>query len=170
MTDDLPFWKAKTMQEMTRNEWESLCDGCAKCCLVKLEDEDSGALAFTDIACDLLDCETCGCGDYANRSVRVPDCVTLTPKNVDQLYWMPATCAYKLIAEGEDLPWWHPLVSGEQESVHQAGISARGRVVHESTIPVEEWESRIVHWPAVGFEGLYEPGEHINPDADEKND
>ena len=158
MTETLPFWKTKSLTEMSRQEWESLCDGCAKCCLVKLEDEESGALAFTDIACDLLDCETCQCTDYPNRSVRVPDCVTLTPENVDQLYWMPATCAYKLLAEGEDLPDWHPLVSGEQESVHLAGISARGRVVFEKDVPLEDYEDRIVHWPAQGFEEFYRQG------------
>jgi uncharacterized protein len=145
-----PFWQTKKMTEMSREEWESLCDGCAKCCLIKLEDEDTGALEYTDIACSLLDCETCQCGDYPNRSVKVPDCVTLTPENVQQLNWMPSTCAYRLLANGEDLPWWHPLVSGEQESVHLAGMSVRGRTVSEDEVDPTDLEGRIVTWPEQG--------------------
>ena len=145
-----PFWQTKKMTDMSREEWESLCDGCAKCCLIKLEDEDTGELEYTDIACSLLDCNTCQCGDYPNRSVKVPDCVTLTPENVQQLNWLPSTCAYRLLANGENLPWWHPLVSGEEESVHLAGMSVRGRTVSEDDIDPTDLEERIVTWPEQG--------------------
>ncbi|PCJ69196.1 MAG: hypothetical protein COA62_11220 [Rhodobiaceae bacterium] len=145
--EEKPFWQTKSLSEMTRPEWESLCDGCAKCCLIKLEDEDTGDLEYTDIACNLLDCENCSCTDYPNRATKVPDCVELTPKNVHQLTWMPSTCAYRLLAEGKDLPWWHPLVSGEEESVHLAGVSVRGRVLLEDDVDMTDIESRIVSWP-----------------------
>lgn len=143
--DDTPFWKRKTLAEMTREEWESLCDGCARCCLAKLEDEDTGEIAYTNVACRLLDHESCRCTKYAQRSRFVPDCITLTPENVGQLRWMPSTCAYRLLTEGKDLPDWHPLVSGTPESVHWAGISVRGRIVSErKAIDLEDY---IVTWP-----------------------
>lgn len=148
MTDaEEPFWRAKRLEQMTRAEWESLCDGCAKCCLVKLEDEDTGELEYTDIACRLLDAETCRCSDYANRSERVPDCVTLTPKNLEDIDWMPPSCAYRLLKEGKDLPWWHPLVSGEYEAVRLAGMSVHGRFLFEDEADMEDLEGRIVSWP-----------------------
>ena len=121
--DPPPFWEVKTLEEMTREEWESLCDGCARCCLVKLEDADSGEIHFTDIGCTLLDGKTCRCRDYRRRQSRVPDCVKLTPETVRSLSWLPVTCAYRRLAEGRDLAWWHPLVSGTPETVHQAGVS-----------------------------------------------
>ena len=140
-----PFWKRKTLNEMTRKEWESLCDGCARCCLAKLEDEDTGEIAYTNVACRLLDHETCHCTKYTERSRFVPDCITLTPENVNVLRWMPSTCAYRLLAEGKDLPVWHPLVTGNPNSVHLAGISVRGRVVCErQAIDLEDY---IVTWP-----------------------
>jgi uncharacterized cysteine cluster protein YcgN (CxxCxxCC family) len=123
-----PFWKTKTLEEMSAAEWESLCDGCGKCCLSKLEDEDTGEIHWTSIACRLLDAGSCRCSDYTNRLARVPDCVGLTPGNVRTITWLPRTCAYRLIAEGHDLYWWHRLVSGSAETVHEAGISIRGRV------------------------------------------
>lgn len=146
--EEHPFWRQKTLEDMDEREWESLCDGCARCCLVKLEDEDDGTIHSTDIGCALLDVGTCRCADYANRSRRVPDCVTLTPEAVRSLTWLPPTCAYRLVAEGKDLPHWHPLVSGRRESVIEAGISVKGRVFAlEDDLPVEEWPLRIVQWP-----------------------
>ncbi len=123
-----PFWKTKKLDEMTQAEWESLCDGCGKCCLCKLEDMDTGEIHWTSVACRLFDPQTCRCSDYPNRQQQVPDCVLLTPEKVTTLSWLPATCAYRLLSEGHDLEWWHPLVSGDPETVHQAGISIRGRV------------------------------------------
>jgi len=148
MSDTPPFWKAKTLAEMSEAEWESLCDGCGRCCLVKLEDEDGGRIYFTDVGCRLLDGETCRCGDYQNRSARVDDCVRLTPKNLDELNWLPPTCAYRLLANGRDLYWWHPLVSGDPETVHAAGVSVRGRVARdEDSLPEDKLAEHIVSWP-----------------------
>lgn len=148
MADSKPFWQRKSLDQMTRKEWESLCDGCGKCCLLKLEDEDSGEISHTDVSCHLLDLGSCRCGDYANRKAIVDDCVVLDPKKVRELSWMPSTCAYRLLAEGKDLAWWHPLVSGDPETVHQAEISVRGRVVSEKDVPDAELEDHICDWPA----------------------
>jgi uncharacterized protein len=123
-----PFWKRKTMQEMTAAEWESLCDGCGKCCLSKLEDEDTGKIHWTTVGCRLLDAKRCRCRNYAQRLETVSDCVKLTPDNVATLTWLPVTCAYRLVAEGKDLEWWHPLVSGRRGTVREAGISVAGKV------------------------------------------
>ncbi|MEQ8667110.1 MAG: YcgN family cysteine cluster protein [Rhodospirillales bacterium] len=143
---DAPFWKTKTLDQMTRDEWESLCDGCGKCCLNKLEDDDTGAIHHTDVACRLLDLETCRCRDYANRKAEVPDCQVLTPVGVPGFRWLPSTCAYRLISEGKPLPDWHPLVSGDPETVHEHRISVRGRALSEDE--VLDLENRIVEWPA----------------------
>ena len=140
-----PFWRRKTLAEMTRGEWESLCDGCAKCCLAKLEDDDTGEISYTEVACRLLDLGTCRCTDYANRKRFVPDCVVLTPRTVARLTWLPSTCAYRLVSEGKDLAWWHPLVSGDPETVHRAGISVRGRAVPEAL--AGDLEDHVVRWP-----------------------
>jgi uncharacterized cysteine cluster protein YcgN (CxxCxxCC family) len=146
--DDKPFWQTKTLSEMTPAEWESLCDGCGRCCLNKLEDEDTGAIYFTDVACKLLDCESCACKDYPNRQAIVPDCLQLTPEVVPETPWLPPTCGYRLVDEGKDLFWWHPLVSGNPDTVHEAGISVRGRTSGtEETIPDEELEDHLVDWP-----------------------
>jgi uncharacterized protein len=143
-----PFWRVKTLEEMDLPEWESLCDGCARCCLVKLEDDDSGEIHFTDIGCTLLDTKTCRCVDYKRRQRRVPDCVKLTPEAVRSLSWLPVTCAYRLVSEGKDLPDWHPLVTGSPDSVHDAGVSVRGRVsASEDDLSQDLWPDRIVKWP-----------------------
>jgi uncharacterized protein len=142
-----PFWRTKSLAEMSPAEWEALCDGCARCCLNKLEDEETGAIAWTDVACTLLDGDACRCRDYPNRAASVPDCIRLTPEAVRTLSWLPPTCAYRLVAEGRDLYWWHPLVSGDPETVHAAGVSVRGQTVPEGEWPVESWEERIVDWP-----------------------
>ena len=143
-----PFWKEKTLDQMNPREWESLCDGCARCCLNKLEDWDTGDIFWTTVACALLDGGSCRCKDYENRAASVPDCIQLTADLVRQLTWLPPTCAYRLIGEGGDLYWWHPLVSGDPNTVHEAGISVRGQTVSERDVPVEEYESFIVSWPA----------------------
>jgi len=143
-SEELPFWRRKKLAEMSRAEWESLCDGCAKCCLVKLEYEDTGQVDHTDISCRLLDTQSCRCGDYPNRHKLVPDCLALTAKRVRRLRWLPSTCAYRLVNEGRDLYWWHHLVSGDPETVHEAGISARGRVVSEDNAGAPE--HHIVDW------------------------
>jgi len=145
MAENQPFWRQKPLSEMTQTEWESLCDGCAKCCLEKLEDVETGEISYTNVACRLLDCEACRCTNYAKRQRFVPDCVMLTPKNIVQLHWMPTTCAYRLLSEGKDLPSWHPLKTGAPESVHRAGISVRGRVVSEKD--AGQLEDHIVTWP-----------------------
>ncbi len=126
--NDKPFWRTKTLNQLTRSEWESLCDGCGQCCLHKLQDDDTNEIYWTSVACTLLNPGSCQCRDYPNRKKTVPDCVFLTPEIVDEVDWLPVTCAYRLVAEGSDLYWWHPLVSGSPETVHEAGISVRGKV------------------------------------------
>ncbi len=133
------------MAEMTQPEWEALCDGCGKCCLNKIEFEDDGEVAFTRIACKLLDGETCRCKSYDNRRDFVPDCVQLTPAALpDIVYWIPKTCAYRRLYEGKPLENWHPLISGDPESVHRARISVQGWTIPEGTIPEEDWEDYII--------------------------
>jgi uncharacterized protein len=135
-----PFWKTKSLAEMAPDEWEQLCDGCGRCCVNKIEDEDTGEFIFTRAACKLLDLGTCKCSDYKNRHKRVADCVGLTAKNVSKLGWLPSTCAYRLRDEGKPLAWWHPLVSGRAETVEEAGISVKGHVYSEKGImPDELW-------------------------------
>lgn len=144
------FWKTKTLEELSSAEWESLCDGCGRCCLEKLEDEDTGKIYFTHVACRLFDVGACGCSDYPNRSAKVSDCVRLTPENVRTLNWLPPSCAYKLVAEGRDLYWWHPLISGDPNTVHEAGVSVRGRVVAtEDEVDDADLEDHIVRWPTL---------------------
>ena len=142
----MSFWQEKSLAEMSRQEWESLCDGCARCCLHKLEDEDSGKVHYTSVVCRYLDESTCRCTDYQNRSSLVPDCVWLTPDTAEAFKWLPTTCAYRLIAEGKDLKWWHPLVSGRPESVAEAGISIRGKCISEEHVHPDDLEENIIRW------------------------
>jgi uncharacterized cysteine cluster protein YcgN (CxxCxxCC family) len=139
------FWRRFALDDLTRPEWEALCDGCAKCCLIKLEDEDSGRVAYTDVACRLLDRDTCRCGNYALRRQLVKGCVVLTRDNVDEVVgWLPATCAYRLVHAGRDLHDWHPLISGDPDSVHGAGISLRGRMKAEYDIDEDDLEDHVI--------------------------
>ena len=142
------FWETKPMAEMTQKEWEALCDGCGKCCLNKLEDEDSGEVALTRVACRLMDDQTCLCSSYQNRHDFVPECIVLTPKTIaDNLYWLPQTCAYRLVYEGRPLFDWHPLISGDPASVHAAGVSMQGRTVPEFEVDEDDWEDHIIEEP-----------------------
>jgi uncharacterized protein len=125
---EAPFWKTKSLAQMSQSEWESLCDGCGKCCLSKLEDEDTGEIHWTSVACRLFDSGACKCRDYPNRTKKVHDCVQLTPDNVGTISWLPSTCGYRLVNEAKDLFDWHPLISGDPDTVHKAGVSVRGRV------------------------------------------
>ena len=148
MTGDRPFWKSKTLEEMTTEEWESLCDGCGRCCLVKLEDEDTGDYYATDLYCRLFNPETCRCCDYTHRQEHVSDCVKLTPHEARTLKWLPPSCAYRLIAEGKDLEDWHPLISGRSNSVEEAGVSVKGRLFKpETDLAFERFYERIREWP-----------------------
>ncbi|NVJ98772.1 MAG: YcgN family cysteine cluster protein [Alphaproteobacteria bacterium] len=142
----MAFWKEKSLQEMSREEWESLCDGCGKCCLHKLEDEDTGEIHFTEVACRFLDADTIRCGKYLTRQRYVGNCVVMSPALLEQLPWMPSTCAYRLLYEGKDLTEWHPLVSGDPNSVHKAGHSVKGRYVDERE--AGDYEDHLVDWPA----------------------
>lgn len=144
--NDIPFWEKKTLSQMTTAEWEALCDHCGKCCLHKIEDIESGDVFFTDVACRLLDIETCQCRDYDHRSARVPDCVPLTPALVGKIHWLPESCAYRRLAEGRTLAWWHPLVSGDPDTVRVAGVSVCGKVVCEKEVDLAVLEDRIVDW------------------------
>jgi uncharacterized protein len=146
-----PFWESKALRAMTTAEWESLCDGCGLCCLIRFEDELTGEIVPTRVACRLFDAEQCRCGDYANRKAKVPDCIKLTPGNIDDLEWMPKSCAYRRLNEGRGLAWWHPLVSGDAESVHAAGVSVRGQTISEASLAVSE--------DAIDFEALDLMGE-----------
>ncbi len=141
---DPPYWRRKQLEDMTAEEWEALCDGCGQCCLHKLEDVDTGDIALTDVACRYLDLGACRCGDYANRKTNVPDCVQLTPATARALTWLPETCAYRLVATGQPLAWWHPLVSGDPNTVHEAGISVRGKAVTEDR--VRDVQAHVTEW------------------------
>lgn len=147
MSDALPFWKVKSLNEMTAKEWESLCDGCAKCCLVKLEDADTGQIAETRLHCKLLDEKTCRCKDYQGRlDYKDIACNQLTADNIASFTWLPETCAYRLVSEGKPLFDWHPLISGDPHSVHKANISIMGQTRSEEDIPVEELEDYVTKW------------------------
>lgn len=138
------FWEVKSLAEMTTQEWESLCDGCGKCCLIKLEDEDSGEIAFTSVVCDLIDLDTCRCTRYSERCTLVPECIDLKQHDFAEYNWLPSTCAYRLLTDGKPLPDWHPLVSGTTESVKEVGVSISSYAVKESQ--VDDFEDHIIEW------------------------
>ena len=138
------FWETTPLQAMDAAQWESLCDGCGKCCLHKLEDEDTGEVFVCNVACRLLDLETCQCSDYGNRKKLVPHCTVLTPDRIEEFHWLPRTCAYRLLSEGKPLFAWHPLISGDPTSVHAAGISVCGRVISEDE--ADDLQQHITDW------------------------
>lgn len=142
--DAAPYWQRKSLDDMTKREWEQLCDGCGRCCMLKLEDEDTGDIYLTRLSCKLLDIGVCRCTDYKRRHQRVPDCLSLTPRMVGELSWLPETCAYRLIDEGQDLAWWHPLVSGSPNTVHEAGISVRDWAMPETAARAEELHKYLI--------------------------
>lgn len=142
-----PFWQRKSLSEMTSSEWESLCDGCALCCLQKLEDEDTGEVYYTDVHCRYMDSDNCQCTVYQHRQQKVPECVWLTPEQAESFVWLPPTCAYRLLAEKKPLPEWHPLITGNKDSVHEAGISIRQKGIADDQIDESEWQDRII-WKA----------------------
>ena len=155
MSDPIPrsglaprFWERKRLDQMSPAEWEALCDGCGKCCLNKLEDEDTGEVALTRVACRLFDDTTCRCAQYPIRHQFVPECIVLKPSNIaDNLYWMPETCAYKLLHTGRPLFDWHPLISGTADTVHAAGVSMQHRTVAEFEVDEDDWEDHIIEEP-----------------------
>jgi uncharacterized cysteine cluster protein YcgN (CxxCxxCC family) len=141
-----PFWEVKSLAQMTVREWESLCDGCGLCCLIRFEDEETGEVIPTRVHCKLFDSEACRCTDYADRKRHVPDCIKLTPGNIEALEWMPRSCAYRRLHEGKPLPSWHPLVTGDPESVHAAGVSVRGQTVSEASLADPEEALDFAAW------------------------
>jgi uncharacterized cysteine cluster protein YcgN (CxxCxxCC family) len=141
----MSFWKTKPLAEMTPEEWESLCDGCGKCCLEKLFDEDTEDLHYTDVACKLLDCQTCRCTNYEERAKFVPSCLRITVESLDALAWLPDSCAYERLYQGRDLPSWHPLITGSDEALHRAGMSVKGRIISETE--VEDLRDHVAEWP-----------------------
>ena len=145
MPDDAPFWDTTPLDQMTPAQWESLCDGCGRCCLHKLRDEDDNSLAWTNVSCRLLDTTSCQCTNYPRRQEKVPDCVSLTPALLREIDWLPPSCAYRRVAEGRGLAWWHPLVSGDPATVHTSGASVRGRAVNERRAGA--LEDHVVDWP-----------------------
>lgn len=140
------WWNDTPLADLDRDQWEALCDGCAKCCLHKLEDEDTGEVFYTRVRCRYLDEDNCACSDYANRSVLMPNCIRLEQGTVGSLDWLPSTCAYRLRAAGEPLPEWHYLVSGSREAVHELGVSIRGRAISDEYVHPDGYDEHIVHW------------------------
>jgi uncharacterized protein len=141
-----PFWKEKSLAEMNRQEWEQLCDGCARCCLVKLDIKALGGVKYTNVSCRLLDTSTCTCTSYWNRHALVPRCLVLTPDRIEEFHWLPKTCAYRLLHEGNDLPLWHPLVCGNKDEMHSQGHSVIGRVVSEEYIHPSQLPEHVTDW------------------------
>lgn len=145
MSGQQPFWKTKSLAQMSEQEWESLCDGCAKCCLNKVIDDETDELFFTNVACELLNTKSCQCSNYPNRFKLVPDCFKVTLANRDSFSWLPASCAYRLLDEDKDLPSWHPLITGSQKEMHALGQSVRGKVISEKD--AGDLEDHVVYWP-----------------------
>ena len=141
---ELPFWEIKTLDEVTADEWEALCDSCGRCCLFKLQDEETGEILYTNVVCRLMDLKTCRCTAYAERSTLVPTCLTLTPEMVRTLKWLPETCAYHLLAQEKKLPWWHPLVSGNPGSVRKAGVSVNGNIIPEDEADMNRLDDYVI--------------------------
>jgi uncharacterized cysteine cluster protein YcgN (CxxCxxCC family) len=141
-----PFWKSLSLNQMSREQWESLCDGCGRCCLQKFQDPKTGKVTYTWVSCYLLDTQTCRCTGYEQRTIRVPDCQMLTPEKISCLRWLPRTCAYRRLSEGKELSAWHPLISGDPESVHRAGISLRDKAISEVYVHPED-----VDFYAIGY-------------------
>ena len=148
---DSPFWTYKTLSEMSFDEWESLCDGCGKCCVMKLEDVDTGMIYPTTIGCTLLNCQTARCRHYETRQKHVPDCITLTPDNLDSLPWMPRSCAFRCINEGRPLPDWHPLISGTPQSVIDSGHSMAGKLIEADAIAEDDMPNYIEEWISLAY-------------------
>ena len=144
---ELPFWRTKSLEELDQQQWESLCDGCGRCCLLKLEDDETGELFHTRLACRLLDIGACRCRDYHNRHTVVSDCIRIDAATVKTLRWLPKTCAYRLVAEGRDLAWWHPLKSGSPDTVHEAGISVRSLARSETGVREQDLQRYIIDEP-----------------------
>jgi uncharacterized cysteine cluster protein YcgN (CxxCxxCC family) len=142
----MKFWETKKLEEMTTEEWESLCDGCGKCCLIKLEDEDTAEIYFTSVVCDLIDLDTCRCTRYAERCSLVPECIDLKQHDFKEYSWLPSTCAYRILADGGELEWWHPLVSGNPETVKDAGVSIESYAMKESDIGDDDLTAYIIEW------------------------
>lgn len=146
MTENNRFWENRHFSEFTEEEWESLCDGCGQCCLMKLEDDDTGRYYFTNVTCRLLDMDSCQCGKYKSRTRDMPSCVVITPDNIEGLDWLPRTCAYRLVAAKKELPFWHPLVSGNSGSVHDSGRSIRGKCISEKFVHADDLKEHIIDW------------------------
>ncbi len=143
----MTYWTTTKLADMSESQWEDLCDGCGKCCLIRLEDDDTGEIYTTDVSCKLLDGVACTCRDYPNRQKFVPDCVKLTPQNMGELSWLPKTCAYRLVAENKPLHDWHHLISGDRSAVHAAGMSVQNRTTPEGRVKAKHLIKRINIWP-----------------------
>ena len=146
MSVEANFWEKKSLTQMNQAEWEALCDGCAKCCLLKFQDEDSETIYYTHIVCQYLHHDKCQCRHYEDRHQLVTRCVKLTPENINQFSWLPSTCAYRLIHEGEPLPAWHHLISGDRNTIHELNESIKDKVISESYVHPDSWQEHIIHW------------------------
>jgi len=146
VNNTLPFWKYRKLREMSPIEWEEICDGCGKCCLHKIIDEKTNIVQYTNISCSLFCTKTCRCTSYQNRNHLIHTCMVLTPSRVEQFYWLPKTCAYRLLSQGKELPWWHPLVSGDPGLIHRLGYSVKGKTISENYIHPLQIKKHIISW------------------------